>query len=116
MNYIQAFIVAAIFCLVAEIIMEYTKLTPGHMTSLFTILGSFLSLIGVYPKLIEYGGSGATILICNFGHSLFRGAIEGYYNYGFIGLFKEMFAYSGVAITSAVIMAFLGALFFKPKH
>ncbi len=116
MNFINSFLVAGLFCLLAEVIREYTRLTPGHMTSLFTIIGSFLSFIGIYPILLDFGRGGSSILICNFGASLYKGAIEGYYNYGFIGLFQEMLSYSGVALTSAIVISFLCALFFKPKN
>ena len=116
MNFLNAFIITGLFCLVAEVIMEYTHLTPGHITSLFTILGSFLSLIDIYPKLLDFSLGGSSILICNFGHLLYKGSIEGYFNYGFIGIFKEMFAYSSLALSSAIIISFICTLFFKPKN
>ncbi len=114
MNFIYAFLISGTFCLVSQIILDNTKLSPGHVTSLFTVLGSFLSFIGVYPFLIKIGGAGATILISNFGHLLYKGVYEGFYENGFLGLFLGLKTTS-LAITASVIMAFLCAIVFKPK-
>ena len=116
MIFIYAFLISGLFCMIAEIILENTKLTPGHVTSLFTILGTILSFFGIYPKLIELGGAGATILISNFGHLLYQGVIEGFAKNGFLGLFSGMLTKSSLALSAAVIFAFVSALLFKPKE
>jgi len=116
MIFIHAFLLSGIFCLIAELILDNSKLTPGHITSLFTVLGAFLSFLGIYPKLIEWGGAGATVMISNFGHMLYLGAIEGFHEMGIMGLFSGLLVKSSAAITAAVIFAFLFALLFKPKN
>ena len=115
MIFIYAFLISGLFCMIAEIILENTKLTPGHVTSLFTVLGAGLSFFGIYPKLIELGGAGATILISNFGHLLYQGVMEGFSKNGVIGLFSGMLTKSSLALSSAVILAFICALLFKAK-
>jgi len=115
MIFLNAFLLAGGFCLVAQIILDNTKLTPGHITSLFTVLGALLSFLGIYPKLIEWGGAGATVLISNFGHMLYLGAIEGFHEMGVMGLLSGLLVKSSAAISAAVIVAFLLALVFKPK-
>lgn len=112
----MAFIVAGSFCLVAQVILDTFKLTPGHITSLFTVLGAVLAFFGLYDKLIEVAGSGASMLISNFGNMLFQGSLEGYYNEGIIGFFTGILCKSSAAIASAVVFAFVFTIIFKPKN
>ncbi len=116
MNFLYAFLVAGMLCAIGQIILDNTKLTPGHITSLFTVLGSILSFFGIYQKLIDISGSGATVIISNFGHLLYQGAIEGYQDIGFLGIFTNFLEKSSAALVAAVVFAFLVSLFFKPKH
>ena len=112
---IKAFITSGLFCLIAQVILDNFKITPGHVTSLFTVIGAVLSFFGIYDKLIDFAGSGVTILISNFGHMLYTGAIEGFQSEGILGLFTGLLSKSSAAIASAVIFAFVFTIFFKPK-
>jgi len=114
--FLNAFLVSGIFCLGAQVLMDNTKLTPGHITSLFTVLGAFLSFIGVYPKLIEFSGAGATVLISNFGHLLYTGGMAGYKEMGILGIAGGLLSKCSIAIVVAVVIAFVLALIFKPKN
>lgn len=116
MIYFNAFLVAGLFCFSAQLILDNTKLTPGHITSLYTALGAVLSFFGLYPKLISYGGAGATIMISNFGNMLYQSVIEGYHEMGVLGLFGGLLVKSSAAISSAVIFAFVLSFIFKPKN
>jgi stage V sporulation protein AE len=115
MIFINAFLLSGTFCMIAQIILDNFKITPGHVTSLFTVIGAILSFLGIYDNLIKWAGSGATILISNFGHMLFSGAITGYENEGLIGLFTGLLSKSSAAITAAVVFSFILTLIFKPK-
>ncbi len=115
MIFFNAFLVGGLFCLVGELILDNTKLTPGHVTSLFTVGGAILSFFGLYQKLIDYGGAGATMMIANFGNLLYQGAYEGYHNYQLLGFFSGLLVKSSAAIVSAIVFAFIFALIFKPK-
>ena len=115
MIFFKAFLVAGTFCFLAQVLMDNTTLTPGHITSLFVIIGAVLSFFGLYSKLIEFGGAGATVLISNFGHMLYTSAIEGYHEVGILGLASSLLVKSSLAIVSAVVFAFIFALLFKPK-
>lgn len=115
MTFIWAFIIAGTFCAIGEIVLDNTKLTPGHVTSLFTVLGSILAFLGIYEKLIELAGGGATSIISNFGYLLYQGALEGYEKIGIIGIFSGMLSKSSTAIVGSIIFASLVALIFKPK-
>ena len=70
MNYIMSFLFSGLVCFLAQIIYDNSKLTPGHITSLFVVLGSFLDLFHIYDRLIEIFHAGALIPITSFGHSL----------------------------------------------
>lgn len=115
MTYLYAFLFSGLICAVAQIILDNTKLTAGHITSLFTVVGAILSFLGIYPFLIEKCGAGAIILIMNFGHALYTGGIQGYESMGWIGIFTELLCKSSLAIVSAVIFSFVFAVIFKPK-
>ena len=116
MIFFNAFLVAGLFCFGAQVLMDNTKLTPGHITSIFVVLGAVLSFFGLYPKLNEFGGAGATVLISNFGHMLYTAGIEGFHEVGVLGFASGSLTKSSLAIVSAVIFAFIFALLFKPKN
>ena len=113
---LYAFLVSGLFCMASQIILDNFKITPGHVTALFTIFGVILSFLGLYDKLIKISGAGATILISNFGHALYIGAIEGLHDDGIIGLFSNMLTNSSLAIVSAVVFAFIFTVTFKSKN
>lgn len=115
MNYLSAFLFSGIACLLAQFILDNTKLTPGHVTSIFTILGAFFGLLGLYDDFIAFAGAGATTIISNFGYVLYKGAFLGFQENGVIGLFSELLSFSSCAIVGAVIFSFLFVLLFKPK-
>ncbi len=115
MNYIYAFLFAGVACLIAQIILDNTKLTPGHITSLFTVGGAILSFLGIYDKFIGKFGAGATVLISNFGHNLYQGAIEGFYENGVLGIFGGMLSKSSLAIVAAIVFSFFISFFFNSK-
>lgn len=116
MIYINAFLVCGIICALGQLVLEYTNLTPGHLNAILVIVGAFLSFLGVYEVLLDYAGAGASVPITNFGHLLFKGAYEGFMNDGMTGLLKGILSTSSGGLSVAIIMAFLIAIFSKPKH
>ncbi len=115
MTFIWAFLIAGTFCALGQIILDNTKLTPGHVTSLFTVFGSILAFFGIYDKLVDLAGGGATSIISNFGYMLYTSALEGYEAMGILGIFSEMLTKSSTAIVSSIVFAAFVALIFKPK-
>ena len=89
--------------------------TPGHITSMFVVIGAFLDTFSIYDKIITYVGGGALVPITSFGHLLIHGAMEKASGLGFIGLLMGMFDLTASGITSAIIFTFFFSLFFKPK-
>lgn len=115
MIYLYAFIVCGIICVIGQLIVDIFKLTPGHVTGLFVVLGAVLDTFGLYDKLIDFAGAGAQVPITSFGHSLLHGALEKAEEVGFIGIGMGMFDMTAAGITSAIVFSFLVAVFFKPK-
>ncbi len=113
--YLQAFLFAGLVCLICQIILDNTKLTPGHITSGVTVLGALLSFLGIYDKIVAWAGAGATALISNFGHMLYSAGLAGYEESGILGLFSNLLCSSGIAIVSVVIFSFVFTLIFKAK-
>lgn len=115
MIYINAFLMAGITCLIGQIILDNTKLTPGHITSMFTIIGVILSFMGIYDVLLQNCGGGATILITNFGHILYSGGIMGYDASGILGIFSGLLVKSSAIIVASIIFSCICVIFFKAK-
>lgn len=115
MNYIMAFLFSGFICFIAQMIYDNSKLTPGHITSLFVVIGSFLDLFHIYDRLVDIFHAGALIPITSFGHSLMHAAMEGTEKYGIFGVAIDMFSLTAAGITAAILFGFLVALIFKPK-
>lgn len=116
MIYLKAFLVAGIICMIGQLILDNTKLTPGHITTIFVILGAFLDIFNIYDKLVIFAGGGALVPITSFGHLLIHGAIENAMTYGITGLLIGMFDLTASGITASIIIAFFLSLIFKPKN
>lgn len=115
MMYVYSFVFCGLICLIGQVILDNTKLTPGHITSLFVIIGSFLDIFNIYDKIVAFVGGGALVPITSFGHLLIHGAMAKANSVGFIGLAMGMFDFTASGITSAIFFAFIFSLFFKPK-
>lgn len=115
MIYINAFIVCGTICLIGQCIYDNTKCTPGHITSMFVVVGTLLDFFDVYDKLIDFAGMGASIPITSFGHSLMHAAIEKTADSGFLGLAIGMFDMVAPGISAAIFFAFIIAVLCKSK-
>lgn len=116
MIYIYAFLFCGLTCMISQLILDNTKLTPGHVTSLFVIIGAALDIAGIYDKIVLYCGAGAIIPITSFGHLLIHGAMDIAGEMGPLGLAFGIFNLTSAGISVAVVAAFLLCLIFKPKH
>lgn len=115
MIYLNAFIFAGLVCLLGQIILDNTKLTAGHVTTIFVVLGAFLDIFSLYDKFILWAGGGALVPITSFGHLLIHGALEKANEFGFIGLAMGMFDLTATGIISAIVISFFLSFIFKPK-
>lgn len=115
MNYLNAFLFAGFVCLIGQVILDNTKLTPGHITTIFVVLGAFLDIFSIYDKFVLWAGGGALVPITSFGHLLIHGALEKAQDFGLIGLAMGMFDLTSSGIISAIVISFFFSLIFQPK-
>ncbi len=115
MTYLFAFLFAGSVCFICQVVLDNTKLTPGHITSSVTVIGAFLSYLGIYDKIVSVCGAGATTLISNFGHMLYSSGLAGYEESGILGIFSKLLCSSGIAIVSVVVISFVFTLLFKAR-
>ncbi|WNB93664.1 stage V sporulation protein AE [Bacillus sp. NEB1478] len=115
MEFVWAFIIGGFICVIGQLMMDVLKLTPAHVTTSFVVIGALLDAFGIYDKLIEFAGAGATVPITSFGHSLLHGAMESAEDHGFIGIAMGIFELTSAGISSAILFGFIVAVIFKPK-
>ncbi len=115
MKIFTSFMAVGLICMMASIIYDTTKLTPGHITSLFVVTGAVLGVFGFYDILIEKFGCGLSFPITSFGNSLVNAAYEGFHTNGFFGIFSNMYTTTSAGISGAIITGFLVAILCKPK-
>ena len=115
MIFLYSFLFAGFVCLIGQIILYNTNLTPGHVTSLFVVICAFLDSFGLYDKFIKWFGAGTLVPITSFGHSLIHGALAKAEENGLLGLLGGMFSLTSVGIVSAIVFGFILTMIFKPK-
>lgn len=115
-TYIYAFLFCGFVCMISQLILDNTKLTPGHITSMFVVIGALLDVSGIYDRIVLYCGAGALVPITSFGHLLIHGAMDLVDDKGVMGLALGIFNLTSAGISVAVVCAFFLALLFKPKH
>ena len=115
MEYLKAFIIGGILCMVGQIFIDKTKLTPARILVGFVVGGVILSALGFYEPLAEFAGAGATVPLSGFGHTLAKGVRAAVAEKGFLGAFTGGLSEAAGGISAAIIFGFIIALFFKPK-
>lgn len=116
MMYLYSFLFCGLLCLIAQVIIDNTKLSAGHVTSIFVVVGAFLDIFNIYDKIISVVGGGALVPITSFGHSLIHAALEKANESGILGIAMGMFDLTATGITSAIVFSFIFALIFRPKN
>ena len=115
MDYIRAFITGGIICVIGQILMDKTKLTPARILVIFVTTGAILGAFGIYDKIVDIGGAGATVPLPGFGNSLAKGAIKAVKEDGLIGAFTGGITGTAAGITAAIFFGYLMAVIFNPK-
>ena len=115
MEFFYAFIIGGGICVVGQLLLSLTKLTPARILVLFVTLGVFLGAIGLYEPLVELAGAGATVPLTGFGYSLDKGAIEAAAENGVLGAFTGGVMATAGGITAAIVFGYLAAVIFNPK-
>ncbi len=115
MEYVKAFVVGGVICILVQILMDHTKLQPGRIMVLLVVSGVILGALGIYQKIEEFGGCGATVPFSGFGFCLWKGMKEAVDQHGFLGLFEGGFTAAAVGTSAALIFSYLASLIFQPK-
>ena len=114
-TYIYAFLFCGLVCLIGQIILDNTKLTPGHITAMFVVIGAILSFLGIYDMLRDFSLVGSSIPITSFGNALYQAALKGFQQNGFIGMFNNLLSTTSTGITSAIFFGFIFSFFFRVR-
>lgn len=115
MDYMKAFFFGGLLCLIGQILIDRTKLTPARILVSYVVTGVLLGAVGVYKPFAEFAGAGATVPLTGFGNTLAKGVKEAIDHYGFLGIFTGGLKASAGGITMAVFAGLLAGLFFKAR-
>ncbi len=115
MEYVKAFLVGGALCLIGQILIDKTKLTPARILVSYVVIGVLLGAIGIYELLVEFAGAGATVPLTGFGNNLAKGVKEAITEDGFLGIFTGGLKASAGGITAAIIAGLTASLIFKAK-
>ena len=115
MEYVWAFLVGGGICLIGQILIDRTKLTPARILVSYVVIGVILGAVGIYGPFAEFAGAGATVPLTGFGNTLAKGVKEAVDQDGFLGIFTGGLKAAAGGITMAVFAGLLASLFFKAK-
>lgn len=115
MDYLKAFVFGGLFCLIGQVLIDKTKLTPARILVSYVVIGVILGGIGLYKPFAEFAGAGATVPLTGFGNTLAKGVKEAVDNDGFLGIFIGGLKASAGGIAAAVFAGLLASLFFKAR-
>lgn len=115
MNYLNAFIVGGAICVIGQLLMDMTKLTPARVLVTFVTLGAILHGLGLYQPIVDFGGAGATTPLMGFGYTLAKGAIKGVKEAGVIGAFTGGLSAASGGVAGAIFFGYIMALLFNPR-
>ena len=114
MEYLRAFLCGGALCLIGQILLDRTNLTPARILTGYVVAGVILGATGIYAPIAEWGGAGATVPLTGFGYTLAKGIKEAVAQNGWLGIFTGSFTAGAGGIAAAVLFALLFSLFFKP--
>ena len=113
--YLKVFLVGGLLCLLGELLILKTKLTPARILVAYITAGVMLSAVGLYGSLVDFAGAGATVPLTGFGHALAQGAIHAVQENGILGAFTGGLTATAGGITAAIFFGFIAAVLFRPK-
>lgn len=115
MDYLKAFLVGGLLCLIGQLLIDKTKLTPARILVSYVVMGVVLGAVGLYKPLVEFAGAGASVPLTGFGYSLAKGVKEAVQQDGFLGIFTGGLKACAGGITAAVVAGLAASLIFKAK-
>lgn len=115
MDYVNAFLIGGGICLIGQILIDKTKLTPARILVSFVIIGVFLSALGLYEPFLKFAGAGAGVPLTGFGHLIAKGVRKAVDEKGFLGIFTGGLTSTAGGITAAIAAGLAASILFKPK-
>lgn len=115
MEYLKAFLVGGLLCMIGQVLIDKTKLTPARILVSYVVIGVLLGAIGVYKPLVEFAGAGATVPLTGFGYNIAKGVKEAVQEDGFLGVLSGGLKATAGGITAAIMAGLIAALLFKDK-
>ena len=113
--YIKTFLIGGLLCLVGQMLIDYTKLTPARILTMYVVAGVVLSALGLYQPLADWAGAGASVPLTGFGHALAKGVRQAVAEKGLLGVFTGGFSAAAAGLCAAVFFGLIVSLVFKPK-
>ncbi len=115
LDVLKAFVVGGAFCVIGQLLIDYTKLTPARILVGYVVAGVFLTGIGVYEPLVDFADAGATVPLTGFGYALATGVKKAVGEYGLIGALSGGLTATSAGVAAAIVFAFIAALISKSK-
>ncbi len=115
MDYLKAFVVGGILCVIGQVLIDRTKLTPARILVSYVVAGVLLGALGVYEPLVEFAGAGATVPLTGFGYTLAKGVREAITEDGFLGILAGGLKATATGICAAIFSGLIVSLMFRPK-
>lgn len=115
MDYLKSFLIGGSICLVGQLLIDKTKLTPARILVSYVVAGVILGAVGLYAPFAEFAGAGAAVPLTGFGNTLAKGVREAVDEQGFLGIFTGGLKATAGGITAAILAGLLAALLFRPK-
>lgn len=115
MQILRAFVVGGLICVIGQILIDKTKLTPARILVIFVTAGAILGGLGIYKYIVDFAGAGATVPLTGFGYNLSKGAIESVKQYGLLGAFIGGVRAASGGIAAAIFFGYIASLISKPK-
>lgn len=115
MEYLKAFVAGGFLCLIGQILIDKTKLTPARILVAYVVAGVILGGLQLYPKFVDFAGAGATVPLTGFGNTLAKGVREAVDKDGFLGIFTGGLKAAAGGITAAITAGLAASLLFRPK-
>lgn len=116
MDYLNAFWVGGLICVIGQILLDKTKLTSARILVMFVVSGCILQGLGIYQKIVDFAGAGATVPLPGFGYALAKGVMREVDEIGILGVLTGGIKATAGGITCAIVFAFIMALIFNPKE
>ncbi len=115
MEYLKAFVIGGLLCLIGQILIDKTKLTPARILVSYVVIGVVLGAVGVYQPIVDFAGAGASVPLTGFGNTLAKGVKEGVQQDGFLGIFTGGLKAAAGGITVAISAGLAASFLFKAK-